>query len=87
MKKIGQIMQELGFRPEGSTATKEAFIKHLLRAAEGVNVMTPTEVEVIEKNRHLISRLDQHSSTKTGNPVPVQLSFDFLTERSKKDSA
>lgn len=87
MKKIGQIMQELGFRPEGSTATKEAFIKHLLRAAEGVSVMTPTEVEVIEKNKHRISRMDQHFSTKTAKPAPVQLSFGFLEEKSKKDSA
>jgi hypothetical protein len=43
MKKVSELMDELGFDPEGSPAVKEAFIKYLIKASEGVNVLTPTE--------------------------------------------
>ena len=33
MKKMAEIMQELGFRPEGSDEVKKAFIKNLIREA------------------------------------------------------
>ena len=36
MKAVGQIMQELGFNKESSDAAKEAFIRHLVKAATGV---------------------------------------------------
>ena len=47
MKKINDLMDELGFDPEGSPAVKEAFIKYLIKASEGVNVLTPTEKTLI----------------------------------------
>lgn len=34
MKKAAEIMEELGFRPEGSDEVKKAFIKNLIREAE-----------------------------------------------------
>ncbi len=33
MKKVGDLMAELGFRPEGSESVKRAFIENLVRAA------------------------------------------------------
>jgi len=33
MKKMAEIMEELGFRPEGSDEVKKAFIKNLIREA------------------------------------------------------
>ena len=33
MKKMAEIMEELGFRPEGSDEVKKAFVKNLIRQA------------------------------------------------------
>ena len=38
MKRVGQLMQEMGFNKNAPDSVKEAFIKHLIRASEGVNV-------------------------------------------------
>jgi hypothetical protein len=43
MKKLGDLMKELGFNPESPVSAQEAFIKHLIREAYGVDVETPTE--------------------------------------------
>jgi len=43
MKKVGDIMQELGFRKEAPDSVKEAFLKHLIHAATGQVVETPSE--------------------------------------------
>ena len=34
MKKMAEIMEELGFRPEGSDEVKKAFIKNLIKEAQ-----------------------------------------------------
>ena len=73
MKKVSELMDELGFDPEGSPTVKEAFIKYLIKASEGVNVLTPTEKAVIKANPTQIKVL----------PIahkPEQLSFDFHSE-------
>lgn len=33
MKKMAEIMEELGFRPDGSDEVKKAFIKNLIKAS------------------------------------------------------
>ncbi|GIL17209.1 MAG: hypothetical protein BroJett040_09600 [Oligoflexia bacterium] len=38
MKKVGDIMAEMGFRKEASDSLKEAFVRHLIKAATGVEV-------------------------------------------------
>lgn len=43
MKKIGDIMAELGFREDAPNSVKEAFIKHLIKSSTGVEVETPSE--------------------------------------------
>ncbi len=75
MKKIGEIMAEMGFRQEASDSVKEAFIKHLIKNTTGVDVQTPTE-----------KRVEQREKIK--EELGVQLSFDFSStaENGKKVS-
>jgi hypothetical protein len=70
MKKVSELMDELGFDPEGSPAVKEAFIKYLIKASEGVNVLTPTEKALIKSDPAKIKVLPLAQK-------PEQLSFDF----------
>jgi len=72
MKKIGEIMGEMGFRKDASDSVKEAFIKHLIKNATGVEVKTPTE-KLIEE-REIIKK-----------DLGIQLSFDFSQDKSLSD--
>lgn len=67
MKKIGNLMQELGFNKDAPDSVKEAFIKHLIKASTGVNVTTPSEKKEIHENPQKVAQLT----------FPQQLSFDF----------
>ncbi|MBX3041176.1 MAG: hypothetical protein KF789_10775 [Bdellovibrionaceae bacterium] len=87
MKKLGQIMNELGFRADASQASKEAFIKHLLRVSEGVHVMPPTEVELVAQQGSKVATLPTAQKRKLEDPQPIQLSFDFSSQKDDKDSA
>ena len=69
MKKIGDIMKEMGFREDASNSVKEAFIKNLIRSAYGVDVETPSEKRTI-----VIKKLTGQS---TEEAKPKQKSFDF----------
>jgi hypothetical protein len=73
MKKLSELMDELGFDPEGSPAVKEAFLKYLIKQSEGVNVLTPTEKQLIKASPQKVRMLPQ-------NPLPAQLSFEFPDE-------
>jgi hypothetical protein len=73
MKKMSELMDELGFDPEGSPAVKEAFVKYLIKSAEGVNVLTPTEKYLIKSDPQKIKILPINSK-------PEQLSFAFPEE-------
>ena len=68
MKKMNELMKELGFNPHGSDAVKEAFIKNLIKASSGVDVVTPSEKKIIQANPHKIVQF------------PNQLSFEFSEE-------
>lgn len=68
MKKVGELMQEMGFNKDAPVATQEAFIKHLIKAATGANVVTPTEKKIIQDNPDKIVKF------------PKQLAFDFSDE-------
>jgi len=70
MKKISELMDELGFDPEGSPTVKEAFVKYLIKASEGVNVLTPTEKTLIKADPIKIKVLPTAQA-------PEQLSFAF----------
>ena len=48
MKKMAEIMEELGFRPEGSDEVKKAFVKNLIKQAQ---VSEFSRVKVQEENK------------------------------------
>lgn len=79
MKKLSELMDELGFDPEGSPAAKEAFIKYLIKSCQGVSVQTPSERQMILANPHQIKTLPQ-------GPREEQLSFGFENETSTRSS-
>lgn len=68
MKKIGDIMKEMGFNKNTPVSAQEAFVKHLIKAATGKDVITPTEKKIIQDNPDKIVQF------------PKQLSFDFADE-------
>lgn len=65
MKKVGQLMKDMGFNPNSSDSAKEAFIKYLIKQSAGVSVQTPSEKKVIQENPEKIVHF------------PKQLTFDF----------
>lgn len=69
MKKIGDLMKDLGFKQDAPDSVKEAFIKHLIKASTGVNTMTPSEKKVVKESPNV-----------TSLKFPEQLSFDFLKD-------
>lgn len=71
MKKISELMNELGFDPEGSPAVKEAFIKYLIKSSTGVNTPTPTEKALVKAHPTQIKVLPLEQK-------PEQLAFGFL---------
>jgi len=73
MKKISEIMDELGFDREGSPAVKEAFIKYLIKSSAGINVLTPTEKQLIKASPQTVKVLPKAE-------LGEQLSFAFIEE-------
>lgn len=73
MKKIGELMKELGFNSSASASAQEAFLKYLIKGATGHNVQTPTEKTLIAENPKKII------------PFPEQLKFDFDEDNKQKD--
>ena len=65
MKKINDIMNEMGFNKDAPDSVKEAFIKHLIKASTGADVITPTEKKIIQDNPDKIVQF------------PKQMSFQF----------
>ena len=69
-------MKEMGFNPKASVSVQEAFIKHLIKASQGVDVMTPSEKKEIQNNPQKIVSLGK----------PQQMSFDFFVEDQSSSS-
>ena len=65
MKKMGELMKDLGFNPEASDSAKEAFLKYLIKNGAGVDVPTPTEKKMISQSAGKVIQF------------PQQLTFDF----------
>jgi hypothetical protein len=70
MKKIGDLMREMGFNPQGSTETQVAFIKYLSRVS-GQKARPLLELEAEEPDQWEVRKLA---------PLPEQLSFNFDDE-------
>lgn len=71
MKKIGDVMNEMGFNEKASDSVKEAFVKHLIKAATCVDIQTPSEKKIIRENPQKIVSF------------PKQLSFEFAEEQTQ----
>ncbi len=67
MKKIGDLMQDMGFNPEGSVETQKAFIKYLIRVA-GQKSRALRELDEVEPDQWQEAKLQ---------PLSEQLSFAF----------
>lgn len=75
---MGELMAEMGFRKDASNSVKEAFIKHLIRSAEGIHTATPSEKKEIEKNKiPQISEIRSNDKHGENCPEAAQLSFNF----------
>lgn len=85
MKKIGDLMAELGFNKNAPDSVKEAYIKHLIKASTGVNVTTPSEKKEIAQNPEKIVSMNKASVVATR--VPQQLSFDFSADTTPPSSS
>ena len=70
MKKVGKLMQDLGFNKDASDSAKEAFIKYLIKQSTGHDVVTPSEKKAIAENPQKIVSF------------PRQLAFEFTDEES-----
>ena len=62
MKKVGQLMQELGFRKDAPESVQKAFLNHLIKAA----------------NQEPIRLLDEKAKRADIETTIEQLSFDFM---------
>ena len=54
-------MKEMGFNKDAPDSAKEAFIKHLIKAATGHDVITPTEKQIIRENPDKIVQFPNRS--------------------------
>lgn len=83
MKKMGELMKEIGFNVNASDSVKEAFIKHLIKQSTGAQVQTPSEKKIISENPKTIISMNKKDSFS----LPAQMSFDFeenATQRPNK---
>ncbi len=65
MKKLSELMKEMGFNPQAPDSAKEAFLKYLIKQGLGVHVQTPTEKCIVAANPKKILQF------------PQQMTFDF----------
>lgn len=75
MKKIGDLMKEIGFNPQASDSVKEAFIKHLIKQSTGAHVQTPSEKKIVAENPEKFISFKFKQDEKYS--LPTQLSFSF----------
>ena len=100
MKKVGEIMKDMGFNPEASEGTQKAFIKYLLRVAnKNKHVPEPFFYDEAEKNEQW-QELKTHSKghkAVSPNIAPVakavnphkheQLCFPFDEKKSDSEAS
>lgn len=70
MKRIGDLMKELGFRPESSFDTQKAFINNLVAAANASQFQRKDKTIIEDK------LMGQPKESKSKEPQ-TQLSFEF----------
>jgi len=73
MKKVGDIMNELGFNKDAPDSVKEAFIRHLIKISTGNDVAPRKIVEAQAPKKSAAANGKKHGIEK-------QLTFDFSQE-------
>lgn len=63
MRRIGEIMEDLGFDKNGSVETQKAFIKHLIKAAQVTQIDRKTKPLVQEPVQLSFDLQDEGPST------------------------
>lgn len=100
MKRVGEMMKEMGFNPESSEKTQKAFIKYLLRIAnKGKPDQGAQPLDEILDQPEEWAELKTHRSAppvvlidKQINQKPVdphkheQLCFDFVKESANSEA-
>lgn len=67
----------MGFNKNAPDSVKEAFIKHLIRTSEGVNVATPTEKKEILASGDKVKMIRMFDEEKRSDE---QMAFNFMDE-------
>lgn len=78
MRRVGDLMQELGFRKDAPESVQKAFVKNLVRAAYGADVAEMSDYRPPAPDK----TTDQTTSQRAAavNEGPAQLSFFFGKE-------
>ncbi len=89
MKKVGEIMKEMGFNADSSEATQKAFIKYLVQVANKHRPLGSQATSEDEDDEWVELRL--HSKTTDTKPIhekitSEQLSFNFEKDHTGSDS-
>ena len=85
MKKIGDLMKEIGFNPNSRDSVKEAFVKHLIKQATGLNVQTPSEKKIIAENPDKF--ITMRPAEKFSFPTQLAFEFDSVEKAKTKKTA
>ncbi|MCB0377589.1 MAG: hypothetical protein KDD33_03790 [Bdellovibrionales bacterium] len=75
MKKISEIMEELGFRPDGSYEVKKAFIKNLIQQAQ----VTELDRQVAKRESMKATTIDSKAKIEGFEQLNL---FDFEKQSS-----
>ena len=86
MKKVSEIMKDMGFNPEAPEETQKAFIKYLIRIAnKGRHIPEPAHLDQRSGESEEWQELKLHSKgiKKSTEKNPEQLSFPFIEKKSQ----
>lgn len=72
VRKVGDIMKEMGFSKDSSPSVQEAFVRHLIKSAYGKDVRSPSQDLKLVTEKELVQKPAEEKSKES-----AQLSFDF----------
>lgn len=72
MRKLGDLMKDLGFNEQAAPGAQEAFLKNLIREAYGVDLPTPTERRQARQESERKKRQGEQLSFDLKDLVPTE---------------
>lgn len=88
MKRAGEILKQMGFRKEAPESLKEAFVRHLIKSATGVEVEPgPNELRSQKIERAILRAPVQLEFNFSETHLEKVEKFDFETSRAKKKTS